>query len=327
MMRINVWAPFFLARACHPLMVARGGGVIINVGSATGVRATVSSVSYPSYAPSKAALGNLSDLLAKAWAADGIRVMCIAPGLLRSEMTREITARLDAAGDGYTPLGRIGDAEEVAGMALILASAAGAYITGGTYTVDGGGLIRGLRAPRAGGKGDMGGRGGGARSAWTRRARMASILSAAAGRCGPKPWLRLQPRPSSAWTVAVLFDTFGDDLGLEVVGEGDDHADDIELIVAAGEAGDEGAVDLEVVNLELAQVLEAGVAGTEVVQGDADALDAEAAEVEGGAGGVLGDGGFGDLKTSRVGGGGRRRLRVRGGKARRAGPIGPTDGE
>lgn len=173
----------------------------------------------------------------------------------------------------------------------------------------------------------MGGRGGGARSAWTRRARMASILSAAAGRCGPKPWLRLQPRPSSAWTVAVLFDTFGDDLGLEVVGEGDDHADDIELIVAAGEAGDEGAVDLEVVNLELAQVLEAGVAGTEVVQGDADALDAEAAEVEGGAGGVLGDGGFGDLKTSRVGGGGRRRLRVRGGKARRAGPIGPTDGE
>ena len=142
-MRINVWAPFFLARACHPLMVARGGGVIINVGSATGVRATVSSVSYPSYAPSKAALGNLSDLLAKAWAADGIRVMCIAPGLLRSEMTREITARLDAAGDGYTPLGRIGDAEEVAGMALILASAAGAYITGGTYTVDGGGLIRG----------------------------------------------------------------------------------------------------------------------------------------------------------------------------------------
>ncbi len=139
-MRVNVWAPLQLSRLCHDSMVQRGGGVIINIGSAVGVRPGVGASFYPSYAPSKAALTNLTQLLAKAWAPDGIRVTCIAPGMIRTEMTQEAVARLDAAGDGFTPLGRVGDAEEVAGMALVLASKAGGFTTGATYPVDGGEL-------------------------------------------------------------------------------------------------------------------------------------------------------------------------------------------
>lgn len=142
-MRINAWAPLFLSRLCHKSMVERGGGVIINIASAVGVRADVGKTAYPSYGPSKAALVNLTQLLAKEWAPDGVRVVCVAPGLLRSEMTLEIMKSLDATNDGFTPLGRVGDPQEVAGIVLVLASKAGAYMTGATYPVDGGTLYAG----------------------------------------------------------------------------------------------------------------------------------------------------------------------------------------
>ena len=77
-MRVNVWAPLRLSQLCHTGMVERGGGVIINVVSNEGVRP---SVGIGVYAPSKAALINLSQLCAKHWAKDGIRVTSIAPGL------------------------------------------------------------------------------------------------------------------------------------------------------------------------------------------------------------------------------------------------------
>ena len=77
-MQLNMWAPLRLSQLCRQSMVERGGGVIINIVSNEGVRP---SLGIGIYAPSKAGLMNLSQLLAKEWVRDNIRVTCIAPGL------------------------------------------------------------------------------------------------------------------------------------------------------------------------------------------------------------------------------------------------------
>ena len=137
-MRINTWAPLLLARLCHPSMVERGGGVVINVGSAVGERATVGKFPYAAYAPSKAALHNLTQVLAKAWAPEGIRVLALAPGIVQTELASGVIERAAAEGRTLTPLGQVGQPEEIAGMALLMAAPAGAFMTGATYLVDGG---------------------------------------------------------------------------------------------------------------------------------------------------------------------------------------------
>ncbi len=137
-MRINAWAPLLLARLCHPAMVERGGGVVINVGSAVGVRATVGKFPYAAYAPSKAALHNLTQVLAKAWAPDNIRVVALAPGIVRTDLAAKIIAAAEAEGQTLSPLGYPGEPQDCAGAALVLASNAGRFMTGATYLVDGG---------------------------------------------------------------------------------------------------------------------------------------------------------------------------------------------
>lgn len=136
--RINTWAPLLLARLCHPSMVERGGGVVINVGSAVGERATVGKFPYAAYAPSKAALHNLTQVLAKAWAPERIRVLSLAPGIVQTDLASGVIERAEAEGRSLTPLGQVGQPEEIAGMALLMASPAGAFMTGATYLVDGG---------------------------------------------------------------------------------------------------------------------------------------------------------------------------------------------
>ena len=137
-LRINAWAPLLLARLCRPSMIERGGGVIINVGSAVGERATVGKYPYAAYAPSKAALHNLTQVLAKAWAPDNIRVLVLAPGIVQTDLAATIIAGAESEGRSLTPLGRAAQPEEIAGMALLMASPAGAFMTGATYLVDGG---------------------------------------------------------------------------------------------------------------------------------------------------------------------------------------------
>ena len=137
-LRINAWAPLLLARLCQPSMVERGGGVIINMGSAVGERATVGKQPYAAYAPSKAALHNITQVLAKAWAPDKIRVLVLAPGIVDTDLVTDVLANAAAEGRSITPLGRAGQPNEIAGMALLMASPAGAFMTGATYLVDGG---------------------------------------------------------------------------------------------------------------------------------------------------------------------------------------------
>jgi NAD(P)-dependent dehydrogenase (short-subunit alcohol dehydrogenase family) len=132
----HLFGSFRLAVAMKPLLAARKG-CIINIGS---MYSYFGSPHAPAYGAAKAALVQLTKSLAIAWAKDGVRVNCIAPGWVITELTRggrenpeffaKVTARL--------PNGRWAEPAEVAGPAVFLASDAASLITGATLAVDGG---------------------------------------------------------------------------------------------------------------------------------------------------------------------------------------------
>jgi NAD(P)-dependent dehydrogenase (short-subunit alcohol dehydrogenase family) len=128
---------FDLCAALVPAMAARGFGRVIAIGS---VQARRPNPQLPVYAAMKAALANLMRNLGKEWAAHGVTANTIAPGLIDTDRNTALMADADT----YLPLlariptGRAGTPEEVAGLALLLASAAGAYVTGADLAVDGG---------------------------------------------------------------------------------------------------------------------------------------------------------------------------------------------
>jgi NAD(P)-dependent dehydrogenase (short-subunit alcohol dehydrogenase family) len=136
-MRLNVEAPFWLARAARPLMQAQGRGRIICV---TSVATTIALPNVSVYAMSKAALGAMVRALALEWAGEGITVNAIAPGRYWTAMTDAVFSdpALNASAVSVIPLGRPGVPADVAGAAVLLASEAGSYITGQTIVVDGG---------------------------------------------------------------------------------------------------------------------------------------------------------------------------------------------
>ena len=112
------------------------GASIINVGSASGLT-PLSQVF--TYSMSKAAVHNLTKNLAREWGPLGIRCNVLVPGFFPAEQNRKIlTSERTAAIMGHTPLGRFGDANELAGATLLLASEAGRFITGAELVVDGG---------------------------------------------------------------------------------------------------------------------------------------------------------------------------------------------
>ncbi len=134
-MKTNVWSPLHLARLCRESMRKRGGGAVINITSNEGVRP---SMGIGTYALSKAALINMAQLLGKEWAGDNIRVTCIAPGLIRTELAKDLVDAVERSGSPINPQRRVGEPNEIAGLALFLASPAGAFATSMTYVVDGG---------------------------------------------------------------------------------------------------------------------------------------------------------------------------------------------
>ena len=117
-------------------MVERGSGSIINVGSASGLL-PLSRVF--TYSASKAAVHNLSKNLAREWAAKGVRVNVLVPGFFPAEQNREVlTPERVVSIMAQTPMKRFGEAHELVGAALLLASDAGGFITGTELVVDGG---------------------------------------------------------------------------------------------------------------------------------------------------------------------------------------------
>jgi NAD(P)-dependent dehydrogenase (short-subunit alcohol dehydrogenase family) len=116
--------------------VAQKSGSIINLGSASGLT-PLSKVF--TYSASKAAVHNLSKNLAREWAAAGVRVNILVPGFFPAEQNRKVlTPERVAQIMGKTPMKRFGEAQELLGATLLLASDAGSFITGAEIVVDGG---------------------------------------------------------------------------------------------------------------------------------------------------------------------------------------------
>lgn len=142
---LNVQAPFELVQAALPLLVSTASAAdparVINIGSVYG-QATNVMQAY-SYSASKAAVHQLTRVLARDLAARHILVNAIAPGFFRSKMTRFVVRdeALFAATISTIPLQRSGETADVGGLAIMLASRAGAYITGAVIPLDGGLLV------------------------------------------------------------------------------------------------------------------------------------------------------------------------------------------
>ena len=136
-MAVNVKGPLAAARAAHASMQARGHGSVINISSIGGVSPEPG---LGIYSVSKAALVSLTKVMAQEWGAAGIRANVICPGLIQTKFSEALWGNERILQHMLTqqPLPRVGQPEDVAGLALFLASDAGAYCTGGVYVVDGG---------------------------------------------------------------------------------------------------------------------------------------------------------------------------------------------
>src|SRR5438552_2190734 len=138
----NVRSNLWLCQMALPDMAARRDGSIVIISSIAGVKGTAT---LGAYAISKAADFQLARNLAVEWGKHNIRVNCIAPGLVKTDFARALWDNPDLLQRRLrtTPLGRIGEPEDIAGLALFLASPSASFITGQTIIVDGGVTING----------------------------------------------------------------------------------------------------------------------------------------------------------------------------------------
>ena len=134
---VNLKGPFELCKKAYPILKQRGGGSIIHISSIGGLKPEAN---IGIYSVSKAAIISLSKAMAQDWGADNIRVNAICPGLIKTKFSEALWQN-DETLEGFLrhiPLGRAGNPEDIAGLALFLASDAAAYCTGGFYLADGG---------------------------------------------------------------------------------------------------------------------------------------------------------------------------------------------
>jgi len=143
-MAVNVKSVYLVSKAAIPIMQRAGkGGSIVNISSGWGL---VGGANAAVYCASKGAVVLLTRAMALDFAADNIRVNCLAPGDTDTPMLRDEAAQLSEpearfmADAASRPLGRVGTPEEIAQAALFLASDASSFVTGATLVVDGGGL-------------------------------------------------------------------------------------------------------------------------------------------------------------------------------------------
>ena len=137
-MDTNLTSAFLCSRAAYPQMKIAGGGKIINVGS---LLSTFGAAFAPAYGASKGGLVQLTKSMAVGWAADNIQVNAVLPGWIDTDLSRG--ARRDVPGleahvIARTPMGRWGTPDDLAAVAVFLASAASNFITGAAIPVDGG---------------------------------------------------------------------------------------------------------------------------------------------------------------------------------------------
>ena len=141
---LNVKAIFLLTRACLPQLAAAATAEdparVINIGSIDGLHVPL--LETYAYSASKAGVHHLTRVLANRLARQHITVNAVAPGPFESKMMAETLRNFGDAIKASCPLGRIGTPEDMAGIAIYLASRAGSYVTGTVIPVDGGITIR-----------------------------------------------------------------------------------------------------------------------------------------------------------------------------------------
>ncbi len=135
---INVRSAFSVTKAVLPGMISRQAGAIVNVSSMWG---EVGASCEVAYSATKAALIGMTKALAKEVGPSGVRVNCVAPGVIDTDMNAQLTDDDRAALADETPLGRIGAAEEVAKTILYLCGDGASFITGQVLGVSGGLVI------------------------------------------------------------------------------------------------------------------------------------------------------------------------------------------
>ncbi len=133
----NATGVFRICRAVVPHMEAQGGGKIINMASVAGLRP---STGMGIYGVSKAAIIMLTQVLAMELGQSNIQVNAIAPGIIKTRFSQVLwqTPQIAEPVLSHLPLGRFGEPDDIAGLALYLASPASDYVTGGVFLVDGG---------------------------------------------------------------------------------------------------------------------------------------------------------------------------------------------
>lgn len=141
-LNVNIHSNLWLVNRVAPGMADNGGGSIVIISSIAGL---TGSRMLGAYAISKAADLQLARNLALEWGKQGVRVNCIAPGLVRTDFAKALWDNPDTLQKALdsSPLQMIGAPEDIAGPALLLASDAGRFITGTTIVVDGGATIGG----------------------------------------------------------------------------------------------------------------------------------------------------------------------------------------
>jgi len=140
-MDINMKGVFLCSQEAAHLMIPRKSGSIINIGSISARTVNVPQ-KQAVYNTSKAGVVMLTQAMAVEWAPYGIRVNSISPGYMKTEMTLSSMSKLFPAWESLTPLGRLGEPEELRGALIYLASDASSYMIGHDLVVDGGYTIR-----------------------------------------------------------------------------------------------------------------------------------------------------------------------------------------
>jgi 3-oxoacyl-[acyl-carrier protein] reductase len=131
----NLKGAFNFTRAAARGMMKRRDGVILNITSVVGL---IGNAGQANYAASKAGMIGMTKSVAKELASRGVRCNALAPGFIRTDMTHDLTDAQVEALQGQIPLGRLGETDDIGGVARFLVGPSARYITGQVLAVDGG---------------------------------------------------------------------------------------------------------------------------------------------------------------------------------------------